>query len=128
MVRWHGEAFRRRLEQEMTRRVTAACILVLNRARELLNVEGAAKQGKGQRLKYGADRSKPGEPPRKQTGNLLGRVQFEVSDMRGRVGTNVKYGLWLEVGTKVMAARPWLRRALNEVRGEIAAIFARPMK
>ena len=41
-----------------------------------------------------------------------------------RIGTNLKYGLYLELGTRRMAARPYLRRALDETRDEIRALFA----
>lgn len=68
--------------------------------------------------KTGAVRSAPGEPPRKQTGRLRASVTYEVDEagMNARVGTNVKYGRYLELGTKRgIAPRPWLRRALAEM-------------
>jgi hypothetical protein len=32
----------------------------------------------------------------------------------GEVGTDLKYGFWLEYGTRQMEARPWLRPSLLE--------------
>ena len=77
---------------------------------------------------YGARRSTPGDPPYKQTGRLRSSITHEmITDGQGaiaRIGTNLKYGLYLELGTRRMAARPYLRRALDETRDEIRALFA----
>jgi phage gpG-like protein len=76
---------------------------------------------------HGATRSGPGEPPYKQTGRLRAGVTHEVLDesakITARVGTNLPYGRHLELGTRKMAARPWLRRALDECRAEITRLF-----
>lgn len=90
----------------------------------------AAKRGMKGRNVYGAFPSRPGQPPRKQTGTLQRSVTYEVNPttMTARVGTNIKYGRYLEFGTRKMAARPWLRRSLDEMRGEIKAIMRRPMR
>src|SRR6185437_14089612 len=63
-------------------------------------------------------RSKPGEPPRYETGNLWRHVLMEVtadrSEMTVRLDVYVDddaapYGLWLETGTVHMDERPfWL--------------------
>lgn len=142
-VNWYGEQIKGQIQAELKRRINRCCILVYNWAKELINIDGTgvrAKSGggrdaKGRFLKqkkagliYGANPSKPGEPPRKQRGRLLGSVAFEVVDLVGRVGTNLKYGRWLELGTRLMEARPWLRRALNECKDEILKILSAPMK
>lgn len=46
--------------------------------------------------------SLPGEPPRRQTGDLWRRISHEIDRSRhvARVGTNLKYALWLEYGTR----------------------------
>ena len=57
--------------------------------------------------------SKPGESPRRRTGNLRRSVQVALlGDGRARVGTNVKYGRWLEFGVigKILP-RPWAYKA-----------------
>jgi hypothetical protein len=63
--------------------------------------------------------SKPGEPPRKRTGFLAANVRYEFNQPTGeaRVGvtTNAKYGGFLEIGTRKMAARPWLLATLQKV-------------
>jgi hypothetical protein len=97
-------------------------------------------------LVYGHATSSPGEPPRKQFGRLQSSVAHEVGESLGspvgRVGTNLPYGRTLEQGysgtrssawgkptrtyTWTLLARPWLRRALAEMRGFIATVMARP--
>ena len=84
----------------------------------------AKKKGK---RKEGAFRSKPGEPPRKQTGRLRASVTHEVDPTTGagRVGTNLPYGKALELGTKRgLLPRPWLRRALAEMAARVEQLLA----
>jgi hypothetical protein len=83
----------------------------------------------GKRI-YGANPSAPGEPPHKQLGHLRRSVTYEVdaAASTGRVGTNLLYGLWLELGTRLMAARPWLRRALAECQDACLKILSAPMQ
>lgn len=60
--------------------------------------------------------SRPGDAPNTDTGRLISSVAFDLSRARmiGRVGTNVKYGLFLELGTFDIKARPWLRPAFRK--------------
>lgn len=67
--------------------------------------------------------SRPGEPPHVDTGRLRSSITHEVEEtltgIVGRVGTNVVYGRFLELGTSKMKARPFLRPALRRTtRGE----------
>lgn len=74
--------------------------------------------------------SKPGDPPNTDTGRLVQSIKFDFQDggLIGRVGTNLRYGSWLEFGTKDMAARPWLSTALSMVSKEVKNIFAKAVK
>ncbi|CAN0502344.1 unnamed protein product, partial [Phaeothamnion confervicola] len=72
--------------------------------------------------------SAAGEPPHVQTGRLRASVAWERVGLIVRIGTNVIYGRWLELGTKKMAARPWLRRMLAEQRAALARIICKPMR
>lgn len=139
-VEWNGEAFQKRVRAEMNRRLAASSMIVENHAKELLSVEGtgggARRDAQGRYIKgssgprrYGSNPSKPGEPPRKQYGHLRRSVTYALDrlGMVSRVGTNLKYGRWLELGTSKMAARPWLRRALLEKRAQVAALLTKPL-
>jgi hypothetical protein len=71
--------------------------------------------------------SKPGEPPRKRTGNLQRNVMYELDEasLKSRVGItpNAIYGLFLELGTIYMLARPWLMATLRKYRQQIQAFL-----
>jgi len=62
--------------------------------------------------------SKPGEPPKKRTGfgqrNIT--LEFDEQNNVGRYGIrgNALYMFFLEVGTRRVAARPWMVRALTD--------------
>lgn len=136
-LEWHGDEIRRRIGREYERRILACCLIVERKAKELISVDGTGKgrrtrDAKGKylkvKLRYGANPSAPGEPPHLQTGRLRGSVAHEVRDLVGRVGTNVEYGRWLELGTRLCKARPWLRRALTECLPQIHRIMTAPMK
>lgn len=129
---WHGDEALAHVRARAVRGLTRAAITVARRAKELLSVAGTAVRSKGGRGKrkgsrvYGAVRSKPGEPPRKQTGRLRAAVTYEVdaATLTARVGTNLPYGKHLELGTrKGLAPRPWLRRALAECRARIMSLL-----
>lgn len=73
--------------------------------------------------------SAPGEPPRKRTGWLQRHVLYEIDETslaaRVGVGKSADYGIALEVGTAVMAARPFLLSTLEAKRAELAVIAER---
>ena len=50
------------------------------------------------------------------TGRLRGSIEHEVSGDTLRVGSNVEYSVYVEEGTRYMAAEPYLRPALFRVR------------
>lgn len=54
--------------------------------------------------------SAPGEPPKTDTGRLVASIDIETDTDRlgAAVGTGLRYGRYLEFGTRKMAARPWL--------------------
>lgn len=57
------------------------------------------------------------------TGRLRSSVAHELGrDERGlvaRIGTDVTYGIYVELGTRRMRAQPFLRPALDSIRGGI---------
>ncbi len=66
-------------------------------------------------------RSAPGEPPKTDTGRLVGSIFAEVAGdgLTGQVGTDVAHGEFLEFGTQKMAARPWLFPAFDRLKPKI---------
>ena len=71
--------------------------------------------------------SAPGDPAHRRTGHLRRSYtwEFDEETMTCRVGTNVIYGLYLEIGTASMDARPVLRPTLAKERRKIKAILNR---
>ena len=67
--------------------------------------------------------SKAGDAPNTDTGRLIGSIQTELSGKSVFVGTNVEYAPALEFGTTSMAARPFLRPALEAKRGDIKKVL-----
>ena len=121
---WNGPACQREIQALIKRGLYSAGLLVQRRAKELLSVSGTGGgKGKKRKRKYGSEPSAPGEPPRKQRGTLRASVSVDADDKECRVGTNLKYGLYLELGTRKLKARPWLRRALAETESKIKPIF-----
>ena len=80
-------------------------------ARALLNVPGAGAP------------SAPGDPPRRQTGQLRDSLRVEIAPDRlsARVGTDLDYGADLEFGTQDTAPRPWLQPAAQNAAPRIKA-------
>lgn len=69
----------------------------------------------------------PGNPPNSDTGNLVKNILFGFNPKMtiGWVGTNLKYGKYLELGTEDMAARPWLQPAAKMSEDFIGKTFKR---
>ena len=71
--------------------------------------------------------SAPGKPPALDLGNLMSSIASKVTVgaavIKGEVGSDIDYALYLEVGTHKMAARPYLRPAVRANRRKINRIF-----
>ncbi len=122
-------------------RMHEAVNLVRNTTVEKLSGERSGRQYKvpGTNKVYTA--SAPGEPPAVRLGELRQHVGAEVEwniasqQPVGKVGVpKIKtpdgkeedYGKMLEIGTKKMAARPWLEPSFRESEDGVVEIFERP--
>lgn len=90
---------------------------------------GAVKRGRGERSRIVAHRfhraSAPGEAPAIDTGHLVNSFfTKKLSRLVRIIGVNAEYAAALEFGTERVAARPYLRPALNAVR----SFFMRSMR
>ena len=137
-VNWFGEQFFVRATEVNIVAMKKASFVVEAEAKRLLSTGG-----------YTGGRyypSSPGEPPRLRQGILRASVATElvknVGFIEGWVGSHlgkirqgmaahgitatksgVEYGYFLEVGTRFMQKRPWLRPALARSRRTISKIF-----
>jgi len=61
--------------------------------------------------------SAPGQPPQSdQAARLAGSIAYVGRGLTYEVGTSVKYGLYLELGTSEIEPRPWLVPAVESER------------
>ena len=69
--------------------------------------------------------SRPGQPPARESGELLLSIRIEMDDNRlgARVGSNLDYASYLELGTRRMAERPFLLPALERARTDIEHVI-----
>ncbi|AFD25824.1 HK97 gp10 family phage protein [Deinococcus gobiensis] len=83
-------------------------------------VRNLSTPGQGREYPRGRGRvhraSAPGDGPAVDTGRLRQSIGIQrISPTHFRVGTNVIYAPLLEFGTRKIAARPWLRPAVDKV-------------
>lgn len=140
--KWYGETQLSAIEKAYNRRVKSACRYLSSAVKADISQAGtlrynpttkSGRPSKSQKAIYNFTHSAPGNPPFSQTKHLrrsiawelVGKVGFKFV---GRVGTNLKYGRWLELGTRRMKARPYLRRALSLHRSILARILTAKLK
>ncbi len=94
-------------------------------------VTGKRKRRRGKLAYYTA--SAPGEPPAVASGNLRDKIVWTlerrdsgpVTEITTRVEPRVKYGGWLEKGTKRMKPRPYLQPTWERERERVRAYLLR---
>jgi len=92
------------------------------REKEILDSlqKGLEKVGRIVERQAGDNVKKTGnEHPQIKTGELLGSITHEVGEGEVVIGTNVKYGKYLEHGTSRMPPYPWLYPAVELKKPEI---------
>ncbi len=119
---WHGPRVKVKVTAGMQKNLTIAALFVVRKVKESLTIAGPTK------TRPETPASIAGEPPHRRTGTLARSITYEVLPGTARVGTNVKYGKFLEVGTSKMMARPYLRPAVNKNQREIKRILSRKIK
>ena len=126
-VKWFGDRVLREVQAGRKRNMMAACVHL---RREIVRSIGEPGPTKTHRENAP---SQPGEPPHKRTGRLRQSIASEVAanGQTGKVGSygskGVEYAAYLELGTGVMGARPFLRPALDREADKLAKILGRPI-
>ena len=107
-IKWNGSV----LSQQMLAQIQAS----LFKAAMVLRAAIVRKIRKFSYHKVGP--SAPGHAPHMRTGILSGRHIFwrvkPGNPYAVEIGTSVLYGVWLELGTSKMAARPYIRPTFVE--------------
>ncbi len=131
MLRWYGEEAKKVIRTEINKRIDKASRILRDYIRTKIGRSQPVKiyAKSAGRSRKGMDPSKPGEYPKKVTGFLRMNVQAEMDDAtstaRVGIGKNVKYGKYLEFGTRKMARRPWLSKGLLGARSRMMAMLKR---
>lgn len=138
-VDWFGNQFIRQYQAETKRRTRTAAIRLQSWIKSEIKQSGRlvyhpiGKKGKALKKTLtirNFTHSRPGNPPFTQTGHLHDMIMWELvpvgmggPSVIGRVGTNVKYGRWLELGTRKMKRRPFIVVTLRRHEPEIRSIL-----
>lgn len=70
----------------------------------------------------------PGEPPKTDTGRLVGSIRTDFGYLTADIGSDVVYAIFQEMGTSKMPAHPYLQPSLEEAKPEIGHIFDKALK
>jgi HK97 gp10 family phage protein len=137
-VRWDQSKADAQIRRWAVKSLEAAAVVVVNTCKSNLSHSGTGRRvagggivphtgGRGRRI-YGAFRSAAGSFPYKQTGTLRASVTYEIdtTNLVARVGTSVRYGAYLERGTRRMRAHPWLRPSFAQATPQVRRILSRP--
>lgn len=131
MIKWYGPQVKAGVETVLAWRLAA--VGARGRTAAIRKISRLFR-GAGAEVRYRPRRtgtaSAPGEPPKRDIGELAQSIGYEVDrkELAAYIGTFKKYGFWLEVGTKKMAARPYLRPMLSEQLKSFMAILERPFR
>ena len=112
------EQLEKALSAKFVRRLEIAAIMLKNE----MKVELSSHDN----LKGSHDsRESAGGYPFKETGQLAGSVSHNVDteEMTAKVGSNIMYSKWLQLGTRKMAARPWVTLAWNACKEQIEKLL-----
>lgn len=115
-VVWHGPAVYAEIATKSDKLINAAALEVRTEAQNSMRPPKSGRIYKVPNFAKTYQASAPGEAPAIRTGNLRSSIITEfIGKCHRRIGTNVEYAKYLELGTKRIGARPFLRPALEKV-------------
>lgn len=120
-----------RIRRVVLKWLNAVGLLVVNKAKQSI-LKGPASGTIYRKYNPRRDHraSAPGEAPASDTGTLARSVNLEVRERLHEVdvGTDVKHGKHLELGTRLMSARPWLLPALHKMKNKFVPLLKAMMR
>lgn len=136
---WNLEAVEGRVEEQVARGLGRAAQYLAKRIKENIGRPGVkattpfgSTTVMGKRVERGTPGgdivriSRPGEFPRKRLGDLQSSIRGEQIDAKGllyKVGSALAKAASIELGSRHMQPRPYLRATLAQERDELRAIF-----
>ncbi len=138
IIKWHGRKVFTLATKANVKAMHTAALLLERDIKIHFTLMGTGKEYKRGKKTHRA--SMPGQPPAidlghlrtsitgdvtVKAGNVIGKVGVDDDYIAAKapVGTDIKYGLYLEVGTSKMAPRPYLRPALKRTKRKVDKIF-----
>jgi HK97 gp10 family phage protein len=138
VLKWYGDEFKGKLRTELRKRLSQVGSLVVAEAKSLLSVPGSTQRTKtttrgGKKFRkrskmFNAAVSDPGDPPRLQRGRLRRSINKVLKNLKVRIRAQDPKAHLLELGTKNMQPRPFLRAAIANKRAEIRSILSKFMR
>lgn len=144
-IEWNADEFMLLATKETVTAMKKATIFTQGVAKQMVGGAGTGRLYRRRKKTSGLTRrqfhraSAPGSPPARDRGILANSISHTVKlkglTVNGFVGSDidkirskdptsdVEYGLYLELGTDKIAARPWLRPSLIKARPTIDKIF-----
>ena len=120
------------IRTDMGRAITNACVLVERTAKKGMADTEIDSTKVYKRRSVSHSPSVDFDYPAIDTGRLMQSVTHDVevdgSETVGRVGTNLVYGKWLEMGTTKMSPRRWLKPSLAINRDKINKLILNAVK
>lgn len=128
---WRGETAIKHIENQAYEKLYILGEDLVTKIKEFISQEGTGRMYKTGKTAW-HQASSPGFPPVVWSGELKGTFGQVVVD-KGKViylyvGTPKDYGLWLEIGTVKMKARPWLSVILVTLSPEILSFLIKEWK
>lgn len=113
-----------KLSEDGVRQVVARASAEGEAEAKRLISRGPARSGKIR--KDGTRSSAYLEPPRTDTGRLVSSINHKITEggLNGEFGTDLKYGLYLEIGTVKMGPRPWLLPTAEKIRSRMPKLIS----
>ena len=127
---WNGTSHMRALKARLNTALEVCCKLYKNRLQRAISIRVGRRKIQSpyrrRKITY-LIRSKPGEPPRRETANLWRKVKISIerSNLVGRIWTDVDYAAHLEFGDQKGNLKPrpsWMPTFLSLYRQFIAII------
>jgi hypothetical protein len=114
-TRWYGDRVKADVRRRAETQIARIGEIAVEHAQRLVGHQGSR-----------GVHSRPGEPPYRQSGELQESIFARPlpGRMQVQVGTSSMVGLYMELGTRRIAPRPWLRRTMKEIQPQIDSLTA----
>jgi len=141
-VTYRGDQVYAALQRRVKDAVRRSAVLLHSRSQQLVNKptqkvrkkrqRTTSKGKKGSQYTAHVGVSKPGEPPRTRTTHGREGIRFELASdgLSAKVGPsrNAQYMAFLQLGTRHIAPRPWLTKAIDQTKPAIKTLLEAAMK